>query len=195
MVTVGGCVVDKWGRQTDMLLLAAALRTEIGLESGGESGWKLNWCLTTVYIYAFCFSFLHVRVSTHILLYLHVRGYVTFYACVLSDLFPLCSELTSAAYCLVFVVRLDNAQTLGLHVSAPVWAGSDTNAWLGARGWLWKYVGKVALLKLQQDLQELHSALWGPPTHFPMLTSDHKNDENSPRVFLLLTAAFVSCEV
>lgn len=30
MVTVGGCVVDKWGRQTDMLLLAAALRTEIG---------------------------------------------------------------------------------------------------------------------------------------------------------------------
>lgn len=38
MVTVGGCVVDKWGQQTDMLLLAAALRTEIGLEPGGESG-------------------------------------------------------------------------------------------------------------------------------------------------------------
>lgn len=62
--------------------------------------------------------------------------------CVHADLWLLCSKPTSAV-CLVFAVRLENAQ-----VGMLVWAGNVTKMCFRAQGLLSKYTVKVAYLKI-----------------------------------------------
>lgn len=56
-------------------------------------------CVSVICVTFWCF-----RVSVHFCVSVH------------SDLWPLCSGLTSAVCCLVSVVRLENAQALGLRM-------------------------------------------------------------------------------
>lgn len=59
--------------------------------------------------------------------------HVHFSVCVHVDLWPVCGELTSAMCCLVFVVRLEYAQALGLSVCRCGLAAGP-KAWLRPQG-------------------------------------------------------------
>lgn len=81
--------------------------------------WNFSVCIYIYIYYRHCVSSLFVS------MYIFV--------CVYTDLWSLCGQLTSAVCCLVFVVRLEYAQALGLSVYRCGLAVGP-KAWLRAQG-------------------------------------------------------------